>query len=153
MPPSMSGVTSFKPTIRPTRKATSPHTAVAIMKRWTIALSYSKRSTDEDMGIPSAGRWHGGDGVVEQDADGRRGGVVELAGAHGPDERGQEAAGHEAAGGDEEADDAHGASLRACGRISPGLSATMVSELTGIRMALASGVSRPATARPSPPTL
>ena len=83
-------------------------------------------------------------GVVEQDAHGRRGGVVELAGAHGPDERGRETAGHDAAGGDEQDDDAHAGSLRrgADQRISPALSATIVSELTGIRMAVASGVSR-----------
>ena len=90
-------------------------------------------------------------GVVEQHADGRRGGVIELAGANGPDESSEKAAGHQAAGDDEQDDHAHaGSAPRADQRMAPTLMPTMVSELAGIRMAVASGVSSPASASDRP---
>ena len=88
---------------------------------------------------------------VEEHPDGRRGRVVELAGPHRPHERGQEAAGDEPAGDDEQDDHAHGRIPRgARTRIRPALRPTIVSELTGISMAVASGVSRPASASVEP---
>ena len=93
-------------------------------------------------------------GVVEQHADGRRGRVIELAGANGPDESNEKAAGHQAAGDDEQDDHAHsGSALRANHRMAPTLTPTMVSELAGIRMAVASGVRCPPSARDRPATL
>src|SRR6478735_2498471 len=93
-------------------------------------------------------------GVVEEDPDGRSGGVVELARPNRPDERGQETAGDHRADGNEEHDHAHRLLPRGGRtRISPTLRPTTVSELTGIRMAVASGVRRPVSARPIPITL
>src|SRR5689334_16768995 len=92
--------------------------------------------------------------VVEEDAERRRRGVVELAAAHGPHERGEEAAGHQAARGDQQHDDAHAATaLRPNQRMAPAARPMTVSELTGIRMAVASGVSRPVRASPRPSPL
>jgi hypothetical protein len=92
--------------------------------------------------------------VVEEDADRRRGRVVELTGADGPGEGREEDAGDEAAGRDEERDHAHGvAALRPNQRIAPAARPMMVSELTGISTAVASGVRRPARASQSPTVL
>src|SRR5436190_24322876 len=96
--------------------------------------------------------------VFEQNANRGRGGVVELSGLHRPHEGGEKSAGHDGAGRDEQDDDAHAGSpdLRLRGsrrRIRPTLSPTIVSELAGIRIAVASGVSRPDSASPRPITL
>ena len=93
-------------------------------------------------------------GLVEQDTNRRRAGVVELARAHRPGECAQKADGDGSSRGDEQHDDAHtGSILCADHRISPELRPTMVSELTGIRIAETSGVSTPVSASVSPAAL
>ena len=100
------------------------------------------------------GPWHSrhrsGLAVIQQDANRRCARIVELSGSNGPDERAEESGGDRAAGGNQEDDDAHDGSRRAGHRIAPELMATIVNELTGIRMAAASGVSAPASASVSP---
>src|SRR5690349_3435869 len=91
-----------------------------------------------------------GTSIVEEDADRWRRRVVELAAADGPGEGREEPGGDEAAGGDEQGDHAHGGTPRRPNqRVAPALRPMMVSELTGISTAVASGVSRPVSARPS----
>jgi len=89
--------------------------------------------------------------IVVKDAERRRRRVVELAAADGPGKGDEEPAGDEAAGRDEERDHAHGGNARRPNqRVAPALRPMMVSELTGISTAVASGVSRPVSASPSP---
>ena len=89
--------------------------------------------------------------LLEEYADGGRAGVVELSGPHSPGERGEETRRDRATRRDEEHDDAHaGSPRRADQRIAPALMPTTVSELTGIRIAAASGVSAPVSASVRP---
>ena len=89
--------------------------------------------------------------LVQEHADGWCSGIVELTGSDGPDEAGQEATGDQTAGHDEEHDHAHAlAPSRPYQRINPTLRPMIVSELTGMKMAVTSGVSHPARASDSP---
>lgn len=99
-----------------------------------------------------AGTWRLCRVLIEENPPGRGVRVVELAALDGPEKCAEEAAGDQAAGDDEQDDDAHG-SLRAARRMAPAPRPTTVSELTGMRIAEASGVSAPLTASDSATTL
>src|SRR5436190_10230266 len=149
------GNTSFRATISPTRNATRPHPAVAIANFRTIALSYRNVSTRASAVTLMGSTFLSGNlSVVEQHTDSRRAGVVVLAGHHRPRERAEETGGDGPARHDQQHDDAHtGSILLADHRIAPALTPTTVSELTGIRIAAASGVSAPASASERPSAL
>lgn len=91
--------------------------------------------------------------VVEEHSDGRRCGVVELARPDSPEKRPQKSDRHGAAGRDEEDQHAHAGTRRLRARVPPMLIATIVSELTGIRMAATSGVRAPSSASVRPTAL
>src|SRR5262245_53777458 len=80
--------------------------------------------------------------------------VVEVAGLNGPDEGGKKPGGQRPARRDEQNDDAHDrVASGAIHRVMPMPSPITVIELTGMRMAAASGVSDPIRASQRPPTL
>ena len=91
--------------------------------------------------------------VVEEDPEGRRVDVVELAVADGPAEGEDSGEGERERERDEGEEDVHG---RSAARRNDGWSsarATTRSDETGIAAAATSGVTSPATAAPAPSTL
>ena len=159
------GTTSFSATTRPTRKATMPHASggdgeaaddrVVVGERVDGACRPDAggpcSATELVMRRPFGSRMEADGRVVEQDAERRRGRVVELAGADGPDEGDEKAAGDGPPAAMSSTITLMAALRR--GRASastPALRPMMVSELTGISTAVASGVSRPGSASAEP---